>query len=69
MCPTHGRTPGDNRKYWGPKLRRNRERDREAVRLLHAQGLRTVRIWEHELRGSMSGARLKLRLAHKRCLT
>ena len=44
-CPKHGRTPGDNREYWSPKLQRNRERDHETVVLLHRQGIRTTRIW------------------------
>jgi DNA mismatch endonuclease (patch repair protein) len=48
-CPKHGRLPGDNPDYWRPKLARNAARDRAAVRALRAQGIRTVRIWEHDL--------------------
>jgi len=47
-CPTHGNTPGTNRGYWEPKLRRNRERDREATAALIAEGWVVVRVWEHE---------------------
>ena len=49
-CPKHGRVPGDNADYWGPKLARNAKRDREAVRELRRQGIRPVRLWEHDLR-------------------
>jgi len=47
-CPTHGNTPETNRGYWEPKLRRNRERDREATAALIAEGWVVVRVWEHE---------------------
>jgi DNA mismatch endonuclease (patch repair protein) len=49
-CPTNGRVPGDNPDYWEPKLARNVARDRAAVRALRARGIRTLRIWEHDLR-------------------
>lgn len=49
-CPEHGRTPGDNVGYWGPKLARNAARDRLATRELRRLGIRPVRLWEHELR-------------------
>jgi DNA mismatch endonuclease (patch repair protein) len=60
-CPKHGHIPGDNRHYWLPKLRGNRVKDRRAVRELRRQGIHTVRIWEHELRRSLTAARRKLR--------
>ena len=47
-CPTHGNTPGTNRDYWEPKLRRNHERDRVATDALTAEGWVVVRVWEHE---------------------
>lgn len=61
-CPKHGRRPEDNRDYWGPKLDRNRKRDRQSVRKLRAAGLKAVRVWEHELREETL-ARRKLRRA------
>ena len=48
QCPEHGRQPRSNREYWGPKLSRNCERDRENDLLLDATGWRVVRCWEHE---------------------
>ena len=47
-CPLHGTTPGTNRDYWEPKLRRNRERDRLVTAALTAEGWTVVRVWEHE---------------------
>lgn len=61
-CPKHGRIPQDNIAYWGPKLERTRIRDRAAVTVLR-RSFTTVRIWEHELKGSGSSARRKLRRA------
>lgn len=62
-CPKHGRVPEDNRGYWGPKLIRNREKDRRANRELRKRGVCVVRIWEHELGGDTAGAFRKLRRA------
>lgn len=58
-CPEHGRVPGDNRDYWGPKLARNAARDREAVTALRRLGIRPVRLWEHELRIKTIGAGIR----------
>ncbi len=48
-CRIHGRVPASNEGYWGPKLRRNSERDREVLRALKARGWTAMTIWEHEL--------------------
>lgn len=48
-CPVHGRRPGGrNATYWGPKIERNRERDREQTLRLQLAGWSVIRIWEHE---------------------
>jgi hypothetical protein len=47
-CPEHGSTPQSNTAYWGPKLRRNVERDVETDLRLKAEGWLPVRVWEHE---------------------
>jgi len=62
-CPKHGRRPEDNSEYWGPKLERNRSRDRRVARDLRDQGFVVVRLWDHELRGPMREARSKVRRA------
>jgi DNA mismatch endonuclease (patch repair protein) len=46
-CPDHGGSPSVNQSYWGPKLRRNVERDRAADVALAAEGWQVVRVWEH----------------------
>jgi len=48
QCPVHGNSPRRNQSYWGPKLRRNVERDAETNRRLRHAGWQVVRIWEHE---------------------
>jgi DNA mismatch endonuclease (patch repair protein) len=47
-CPEHGRQPGVNGTYWGPKLEGNVTRDRAADKALAAAGWAVIRIWEHE---------------------
>jgi DNA mismatch endonuclease (patch repair protein) len=47
-CPTHCRMPKTNLDYWGPKLARNRERDRRNDHALSEAGWLVIRIWEHE---------------------
>lgn len=40
--------PSGNGGYWGPKLERNVERDRETTALLEAAGWTVLRFWSHE---------------------
>jgi DNA mismatch endonuclease (patch repair protein) len=47
-CPDHGTMPKANADFWGPKLARNQERDREINKALADEGWTVVRIWEHE---------------------
>jgi DNA mismatch endonuclease (patch repair protein) len=47
-CPEHSTVPRSNPSYWGPKLSRNVERDREVDVALLEAGWRAVRVWEHE---------------------
>jgi DNA mismatch endonuclease (patch repair protein) len=47
-CPEHGTRPKANAEWWGRKLDRNQERDRETDRVLRENGWEVVRIWEHE---------------------
>ena len=49
-CPYHGRSPRTNRRYWLPKLRRNKERDRAVTSELRKAGWRVLRLWAHSLR-------------------
>lgn len=45
-CPHGRRIPVSNREYWLRKRRRNRMRDRRALRNLKAMGWKTLVIWE-----------------------
>lgn len=47
-CPDHGTSPRTNSSYWGPKLTRNRARDKAVMEALRAAGWVGLRIWEHE---------------------
>lgn len=43
-----GRLPGSRVDYWGPKLARNQERDREHLANLNQMGWHSLVIWECE---------------------
>ena len=40
--------PVAHREFWGSKINRNRERDRETDELLEAAVWVVIRVWEHE---------------------
>jgi DNA mismatch endonuclease, patch repair protein len=46
-CPRHGTQPRHNAWYWGPKLARNRARDKATSRALRRAGWTVLRFWEH----------------------
>ena len=47
-CPEHSAPPKTNPGYWGPKIARNIERDKEHDKRLLAAGWTIVRVWAHE---------------------
>jgi DNA mismatch endonuclease (patch repair protein) len=47
-CEEHYSPPRTNAAYWGPKIARNKARDREVDFALARAGWRTIRVWEHE---------------------
>lgn len=49
-CKRGARAPKDNAAYWRAKIARNIVRDRAALKALHADGWRTLVIWECDLR-------------------
>ena len=62
LCPDHGQQPRANASYWGPKLRRNVERDRTDTEFLEASGWTVIRIWEHEdIHGAIAAVETALR--------
>jgi DNA mismatch endonuclease (patch repair protein) len=48
-CPRHGRKPLTNRRYWIPKLTRNRARDKAVSQYYRLRGWTVLRFWEHEV--------------------
>jgi DNA mismatch endonuclease Vsr len=49
-CSRCFRMPASNRKFWRDKIGKNILRDKKVNKELAAQGIQTVRIWEHELK-------------------
>ena len=48
-CPLHSHLPKSNEEYWGPKLKKNIERDHAKNERLEAEGWKVLRFWDHEL--------------------
>src|SRR3989338_2643761 len=48
-CPRCFRSPKSNRRYWGQKIRENRERDKRQNRWLRKNGWRVLRGWGHRI--------------------
>ena len=69
-CELHTKPPRTNSEYWGPKIRRNRERDLRNDRLLTQAGWLSIRVWEHDdpteaaltIAEAVTGRRPKLRV-------
>lgn len=55
-----GRAPKSRLEYWGPKLKRNAERDLASIATLEADGWRVLVVWECETKDR---ERLKRKLA------
>jgi len=52
-CPRCGHFPKTNRSFWRAKIERNRERDVAHSRCLRRQGLRVLRLWEHDVQNDI----------------
>lgn len=67
-CPRCARrTPVSRAEFWSAKIDSNRRRDTRVRRLLVRQGFCTMRVWEHQLRGSSWLSRLMARLLRLKC--
>jgi DNA mismatch endonuclease (patch repair protein) len=53
------RLPKSRLDFWGPKLERNRERDRDAVRSLKRDGWQVMIIWECQIKTADLADRIK----------
>lgn len=51
-CPSCGHIPKTRSRFWAAKLQRNKTRDLVAVEKLKDDGIRTLRIWEHDLKSN-----------------
>lgn len=49
-CPKCGHIPKTRTEFWKAKIDRNKERDRKNNKELKNIGIRSLRIWEHELK-------------------
>lgn len=49
-CKKHCRLPATRKKYWTPKIERNKERDKEVNRYYRKKEWKVLRIWEHEIK-------------------
>ena len=58
-CPEHYKRHKINRGYWQEKVRRNRERDLETLRLLRRRGWKSLVVWEHQ---DLTKAAIKIRI-------
>ena len=52
-CPEHYQSPKTRVEFWEKKISGNVERDRRNDRLLEDQGWFVIRVWEHEIKGSL----------------
>ena len=48
-CPKCFQMPAQNRSFWVVKVRENLKRDRQVNRSLRGEGLKVIRLWEHDL--------------------
>ena len=60
-CPVHGTSPKTNTEYWGPKLERNRRRDRQVNSQLEALGWLPFRLFDHEIGNPADDAAARVR--------
>jgi DNA mismatch endonuclease, patch repair protein len=57
-CALTGKVPQKRASYWGPKLKRNVDRDQEAQRRLAVLGYSVLTVWECEINSPNLPARL-----------
>lgn len=53
QCPLHATMPKSNKEFWGKKLNRNIERDKEVNEYYLQNKWRIKRIWEHEIKNDL----------------
>jgi DNA mismatch endonuclease (patch repair protein) len=48
-CPVCGHIPRTNISFWKEKIRRNKLRDKRTKKALLKQGIKVLRLWEHQI--------------------
>ena len=61
-CPKHYKAPTRNEEFWQQKLKRNTCRDRSVDAELETRGWKVVRLWEHEVVGSLGESVAKVKM-------
>lgn len=55
-------SPKTNQEYWNAKFKRNTERDKEQIKLLHSMKIRTAVVWECRIKEMMKSEETKKEL-------
>ena len=53
-CKKHCRLPSTRKKYWIPKIERNKQRDKEVNHYYKKEGWKVIRVWEHDLKNNIA---------------
>jgi DNA mismatch endonuclease, patch repair protein len=61
-CPRCFQAPQQNALFWAEKIERNRKRDRKVTRSLRGEGIKVIRLWEHDLQSRTWRLRKALKL-------
>jgi DNA mismatch endonuclease (patch repair protein) len=61
-CSRCGHIPKTRSAFWSAKILRNKQRDARNSRALRSQGVRVVRLWEHDLANLSSRRRVMIRI-------
>ena len=48
-CPKCFQAPQQNALFWAKTIERNRKHDRKVARSLRSEGIKVIRLWEHDL--------------------
>lgn len=62
-CPKCFRPPKSRKRYWGPKIKTNKERDKRIDSAMSKSGWKVIHIWEHRIRKEPEGC-LAMIMAH-----
>ncbi len=63
-CPKCFHAPRQNAPFWAAKIGRNRKRDQKVTRHLRRQGVKVIRLWEHDLQNRTRKVQTVLELLH-----